>query len=278
LSWAELLLVLLGFAVGAYGTIVGAGGGFLLVPALLILYPGYSQQEITSISLFVVLATAVSGSIAYARRRLIDYRTALIFAAVSIPAGFAGALAVRVLPRSAFDVTFGVLLIVLATYLTLTLARGERPAVREPVAPGRFVVRRQMVREEGVVSSYAYDGRQAAGFAAGTGFVATLFGVGGGIIQVPLMTTLMRVPLDIAVATSQFVLIFVAMSGTIVHATEGHLGGTELTRALLLAAGAIVGGQAGAAMSRRLASGTVVVLLAGAMAIVGVRLLLAPYF
>ena len=140
MSWADLLLVLLGFAVGAYGTIVGAGGGFLLVPALLILYPGYSQQEITSISLFVVLATAVSGSIAYARRRLIDYRTALIFAAVSIPAGFAGAFAVRLLPRSAFDVTFGVLLIVLATYLSLTLARGERPAVREPVAPGRFIV------------------------------------------------------------------------------------------------------------------------------------------
>jgi uncharacterized membrane protein YfcA len=92
------------------------------------------------------------------------------------------------------------------------------------------------------------------------------------------MTTLMRVPLDIAVATSQFVLIFVAASGTIVHAGEGHLGGTELTRAFLLAAGAIVGGQAGALLSRRLASRTVVLLLAGAMAIVAVRLLLAPFF
>jgi uncharacterized membrane protein YfcA len=70
----------------------------------------------------------------------------------------------------------------------------------------------------------------------------------------------------------------VATSGTIVHASEGHLGGTELTRALLLAIGAVAGGQAGALVARRLASGTVVRLLAGAMALVAIRLLLAPFF
>src|SRR6185295_19952217 len=60
MSWWELLLVPLGFAVGTYGTLVGAGGGFVLVPALLIIYPDESPSSITSISLAVVFFNALS--------------------------------------------------------------------------------------------------------------------------------------------------------------------------------------------------------------------------
>ena len=48
LAWPGL--VLLGLAVGAYGTMIGAGGGFVLVPMLLVIYPGKPPETITSIS------------------------------------------------------------------------------------------------------------------------------------------------------------------------------------------------------------------------------------
>ena len=67
------LLVLLGFAVGAFGTLVGAGGGFILTPVLLVLYPHESPQTITAISLMAVFFNALSGTFAYARQRRIDY-------------------------------------------------------------------------------------------------------------------------------------------------------------------------------------------------------------
>lgn len=63
------LLVLIGFAVGAFGTVVGAGGGFILTPILLLLYPHESAQTLTAISLAVVFFNAASGSAAYARQR-----------------------------------------------------------------------------------------------------------------------------------------------------------------------------------------------------------------
>ena len=69
---SALLLVLLGFAVGAFGTLVGAGGGFILAPVLLILYPHDSAQTLSSISIAVVFFNALSGSVAYARQRRID--------------------------------------------------------------------------------------------------------------------------------------------------------------------------------------------------------------
>ena len=61
-----LALIALGFGVGAYGTLIGAGGGFVLMPILLILYPGESPAILTAISLAVVFFNALSGSESYA--------------------------------------------------------------------------------------------------------------------------------------------------------------------------------------------------------------------
>ena len=62
-----LWLFPLGLGIGAFGTLIGAGGGFILVPILLIVYPNENTELITSISLAVVFFNALSGSFAYAR-------------------------------------------------------------------------------------------------------------------------------------------------------------------------------------------------------------------
>ncbi len=271
----EFLLIALGFAVGAYGTMIGAGGVFVLVPALLFLFPDYSQREITAVSLAVVLMTSVSGAAAYARRRLIDYKTGLLLAAAMVPASFAGAYAVRLLPRSLFDVAFGVLLISLAVF-SLAGALERRPTIREPVAPRRTIISRTLNRGGGVSSHYSYDLRQGLGMSGATGFVAALFGVGGGILQVPLMTTVLRIPLDVSVATTQLMLIFMAAAGTAVHALSGSFELQELTRAALLGIGAIPGAQVGAAISRRLTSKAIARLLSAGLIAIGGGLIIAP--
>jgi len=73
----HLWLVPLGILIGTFGTLIGAGGGFLLAPVLLLAYPDESPEIITSISLAVVFLNALSGSVAYARMRRIDYRSGL---------------------------------------------------------------------------------------------------------------------------------------------------------------------------------------------------------
>lgn len=70
-----LLLVALGLVVGALGTLIGAGGGFLLTPVLLLVYPHASAQTISATSLAVVFANAASGTVAYARQGRVDYRS-----------------------------------------------------------------------------------------------------------------------------------------------------------------------------------------------------------
>src|SRR5262245_393560 len=104
---SKLAFVLLGVVVGALGTLIGAGGGFLLAPILALLYPRESADVLTAISLTVVFANALSGSFAYAKQGRVDFRSGLIFAVAGLPGALFGAWLTRVLDRRIFDPLLG---------------------------------------------------------------------------------------------------------------------------------------------------------------------------
>lgn len=275
MSWWELLLVPLGFAVGAYGTLVGAGGGFVLVPVLLIVYPGEDPASVTSISLAVVFFNALSGSAAYARLRRIDYVSGALFVAASLPGAVAGAYLVGTIPRRAFDVTFGAVLLALAAYTWWSV--GRTLVMREPLR-GDGVIRRVMPgHEPGQTFQYAYRAWHGISMIAAIGFLSSLLGIGGGVISVPLMITVLRFPVHVAVATSQFILAFMAAEGSGVHLLNGDLAGANIVRSLLIAAGAIPGAQVGARLTQRFRGPAIARLLVLALVVVGARLLVAGF-
>lgn len=266
-------LAVLGLCVGAYGTVIGAGGGFILVPVLLFFYPDYDAEDLSSISLFVVCANAASGAIAYARQRRIDYRTGLLFAAASTPGVIAGAIAVHYVPERLFTALFGVLLLGVA----LVALRRRTDSIREPLR-GPGILRRQVQDNEGRTLVYAYRIWQGVAISVGVGFISSLFGIGGGIIHVPAMIILLHIPVGIAVGTSQFILAFMAGGGTAVHLAEGTLAGDQLTRAIALAVGAVPGAQIGALIAQRVKQRVVLRLLGVSIAILATRLILHSAF
>lgn len=265
----ELLgLVALGLVVGAYGTIIGAGGGFILVPVLLFVYPDYGPERVTAISLAVVCANATSGSIAYGRARRIDYLTGVLFAGSSVPGVVAGAIVVHWVPERVFSTLFGLMLLVLAA----VSVRGRGASVRPPErGPGVLV--RRLEDPEGRTYVYAYRMWQGVLLSVAVGFISSLFGIGGGVIHVPAMIILLHIPVQYAVATSHFVLAFMSGGGSIVHLIDGSLGGDQLLKAGALAAGAIPGAQIGARVAHRIHSRHVLLMLAVAIVVLGVRLL-----
>src|SRR5262245_66614197 len=100
-----------GFIFGTVGTLIGAGGGFLLVPILLLLDPQMPPQVVTGISLAVVFFNAASGSLAYARMGRIDYKGGIAFAIAALPGAVAGAYVTSHIPRRVFDGIFGCLMV-----------------------------------------------------------------------------------------------------------------------------------------------------------------------
>lgn len=266
-----ILLIGLGFGVGACGTLVGAGGGFILVPVLLFLYPEERPAGITSISLAVVFFNALSGSIAYARDRRIDYRSGLMFAAATVPGTIFGALFVGSLPREQFNLLFGIVLVGLSL---LVIFRPAPKAIPPPAAkPG--MIMRSIVDVRGHRYDYHFHPWRGIALSVGVGFVSSLLGIGGGIIHVPGLVLLLDFPVHIATATSHFILAIMALMGTSVHvAAHDFSDASEAWRALWLAAGVIPGAQIGARLSRRVRSDWIVRALGTALLLVGTRLLL----
>jgi hypothetical protein len=275
---AYFWLLPLGFAIGAFGTLIGAGGGFILVPILLLVYPNEKTELITAISLAVVFFNATSGSAAYARMRRIDYKSGTVFAIATIPGAVLGALSTRYLPRGVFDVIFGILMIVGAIYLWFsTKEQHENPAQPETtgavMAGGYFWTERHFQDVDGVDYHYAFNPGAGVVLSIFVGFVSSLLGVGGGFIHVPALVSLLNFPVHVATATSHFVLAVMALAGTITHIAQGvfvH----GFRRTVLLAIGVVPGAQFGAKLSSRVGGKLIIRGLAVALAFVGVRLII----
>lgn len=265
-------LVLLGIVVGAYGTLIGAGGGFVLVPLLLVLYPGDPPELLTSISLAAVFFNALSGTLAYLRQRRIDYLAANSFALATIPGAIAGALAVSLFPRHLFDGVFAVLLLLVAVFLL------KRPTAR--VAQRlhrRGEVSRLLTDAHGDTYAYSYNITLGIALSMVVGVVSSLLGIGGGVIHVPLMVQVLHFPAHIATATSHYVLTVTALTGTIVHIVNGNLEG-GYARAGALAVGVVLGAQVGAYLSLKISSQTIVRMMALALVAIAARLLFAAFW
>ena len=260
--------VALGFGIGTVGTLIGAGGGFILLPVLALLSPQEPTGTLTATSLAVVAANATSGAIAYGRQRRIDLRSGIAFAIATLPGSIAGALLARSVPRGAFDAAFALVLLALAAVLVRTRTE-QGPAAPEGRVWGR--VPRVLVDASGIVHRYSVELPLGIAMSFVIGFASSLLGIGGGFIHVPALIAILGFPVHIATATSQFVLAIMAIIGTVTHVVAGDLS-DGWPRALYLAIGAVAGAQLGARLSTRVRGRVIVRLLAIALVAVALRL------
>jgi uncharacterized membrane protein YfcA len=264
-----VLLVGIGFGVGAFGTLIGAGGGFILTPILLLLYPHDSPRTLTAISLAVVFFNAASGSAAYGRQRRIDVRSGTVFGLATLPGAVGGALVVGLVSRHVFDGIMGGVLALLA----LWLLAGERWPLPQPT---RHLERRELTDRTGTSYRYDVSVRRGALYSVGVGFLSSFLGIGGGVIHVPLLVRALGFPVHVATATSHFVLAIMAGAGTVTHVVRGSFAhGHGFRRTVALAAGVVGGAQLGAHVSLRLRGQVIQWLLAAALAALAARLLLS---
>jgi uncharacterized membrane protein YfcA len=264
--WMYALLTLLGAAVGAYGTLIGAGGGILLVPALLLLYPEEAANTIASISLTVVFLNALSGTLAYGHMHRIDYRAGLLFGSATVPGAVLGAYATSLLSRHLFDLLFSVLVLALATVI---LAR-PTPRPRSPRTYHRHVTH-TLVDSKGTSYSYSFSSRLGVLLSLLIGGISSMLGIGGGPFHVPVLVYLLGFPLHVATATSQFMLLIMSGIGSVAHLLAGSFVHGH-RRTFFLGLGVLVGAQLGARLSHRLSGQTISLVLAVGLMLIGIRL------
>lgn len=263
-----ILFVLIGLFSGTIGSLVGLGGGVIAVPSLLLvaaLFPELrhlTPQVVVGTSLIMIVLTALSSTLSYARQRRVDYRSGLFFFMASGPGAVTGAYLSRFFEPESFYIAFGIFII----FVSILLAAGENAKERSI----KWSVTREFIDTDGTVHRYGYHRSTALAVAFVVGLVSSLFGIGGGALMVPVMVFLFRFPPHVATATSMFMIFFSSIIGSLGHVVQGNV---EWEAALFLAPGAWFGGRLGAWISSRLSSRGLLIALRLALLMVGIRMI-----
>lgn len=223
-----LLMLVSGAFAGAFGALLGLGGGVLLVP-LLTLGFGRPLRESVAVALVCVIVTSSAASGAHIQRRTANLRLGLLLALFTAVGSLVGGLIAFLIPERLLAALFALLLV----YVCVTMARGARRPPGE-ADPGRSETGRSgSLPQElpdtslaGRISGPEYRVRRIGpGSAAsvGSGLLSALLGVGGGVINVPTMHVLMGVPLRVATATSNLVVGVTAIASAIIYLVRGEI-------------------------------------------------------
>jgi len=219
----------------------------LVVPVLRLLFnvpPALAAGN----ALLFVFANTLAASITFWRDRAIDVRRAVTIAAAAIPTSILGAHVVALFTPRGFDLLYGAFLVALATLVLLRRNVKSEPRTVPP--------RRRLFLE--IVVGIA------------VGFVSSLFGVGGGIVIVPILLVYFGLPAHTVAATSAFIVMLSSPVGIVAHGVLHHL---DPYIAPPLLVGGLIGGSLGARWARGLSTralsvGFAVLLLLAALALI----------
>ncbi len=256
-------LLVVGIFVGVIGTLIGAGGGFLHVPMLIIFF-GFSPQHAIGTSIAIVFLNALSGTFSYIAQKRIDYELGLKFSVVAVPGVIIGALLAQKFNITVFSFLFGILLAFMAYVL---IFMKEFHIVRENSM--ELPATKILQDSTGHVHTYAPDLSVGLGGSFFIGIISGLFGIGGGIVHVPLMNFI-GIPVHISTATSHFIITITSFFGSLIFYGLAQI---DMDYAVFLGIGTIIGAVYGAKLALITPSATIKKVIGSILVLVSLKLI-----
>jgi uncharacterized membrane protein YfcA len=246
-----------GVAVGLFGSLLGLGGGILIVP-LLTLGFGLALIKAVGISLICVIVTSGAAAGIYLERRVANLRLGMTLELFTACGAMVGGLVAFLIPERALELLFAGLL----AYVAVTMARRRDPAdtTSTPSAgepgpdPGSRPRPVPETRTRTFLASMSGPDYRIQHLGPGVigsvfaGVVSALLGIGGGLIKVPVMHVVMGVPLRIATATSNLMIGITASASAIIYLLRG---GIDPYAAAPTAIGVFIGASIGSRVASR---------------------------
>jgi uncharacterized membrane protein YfcA len=199
---APAVLFGVGAATGLIGSLLGLGGGVLLVP-LLTISLGVPFRTAVAVSLMSVIASASASATINLRKGLVNLRLGLVLEVATSVGGLCGAVISHALTEAQLYAAFATAMAVLG--IGMAARSQSRNVIADPtVDTGRL----GGILQEGI-TAYAYRfTRVSVALAAAllAGAVSGLLGVGGGTVKVPVLNALCGIPIRVAAATSTFMI------------------------------------------------------------------------
>jgi uncharacterized membrane protein YfcA len=249
-------MLALGVFASFLGSVVGLGGGFIAIPALRLLFH-LPPTLVAGTSLFLVTANVGSASIAFWRQGRIEKRLGFTMGLLAIPGSILGALLLKHSNVKGFDFAYAAIL----AFFALDLLRKGTAKNASGAGPKLPWSQTQTFYDKQSGETYTFHTSPPIVAVSGivTGFVSSFFGIGGGILVVPLLLRVFALPAHIVGATSHFIIFLSSPFGVATHWLNGDI---DWLYAIPLAIGGVVGAQFGAETARRLSTPLLVRVLA----------------
>jgi len=239
------MILLMGIVVGALGAMLGVGGGILLIPLLTGLW-GVPIKTAIGASIICVIATSSAAGAVYVGRGLTHNRLAMVLEIATTLGALAGGITAVLISPHLLTAFFGFILIYIA-FSMRKLPKEDHEVSTTGVLDTSYVDPRT-----GNVVAY---GVRNLGMGMGASFLAGnvsgLLGIGGGIIKVPIMSLVMRVPLRASIATSNFMIGVTAATSAVIYYARGFV---DPTIAIPTSLGVLAGAQIGTRLGGKLRS------------------------
>ena len=271
---AGLVLLAGGAAAGVFGSLLGLGGGILIVPMLTLGF-GVPLRQAVAVSLVSVIVTSSASAGVYLQRHVANLRLGMVLELFTASGALAGGLIAFLLDERLLAGLFALLL----AWVAASMLRRRDPSPRAaaaPAAPSASAAIPAGAPADGGGEDEAADGRprtlprasrtgrladivSGPGYhverlpvgmagSVGAGLISALLGVGGGIVKVPVMHLVLGVPLRVATATSNMMIGVTATSSAVIYLLRG---GVDPYVAGPTALGVFLGASAGSRLAHR---------------------------
>ncbi|UCG00890.1 MAG: sulfite exporter TauE/SafE family protein [Candidatus Heimdallarchaeota archaeon] len=229
------------FIVGIISSSLGVGGGFITTPSLILL--GINESYAIGTVLFMIIFTAISSTIAYARQpQKIEYRTGLLIAGPTVIGAVSGSLTSSYLATEApviFRIIFAICLFPIAIKM-LFFPKEKKETIEADD---------EIEHDEIFILGFERREIYSAVLGLVVGFTSGLLGIGGGVVMVPILVHVGKLSMHKSVATSVFIMIATSIAGAVVKISMGQI---YPDLALFLVLGIILGAQFGPRLNQRI--------------------------
>jgi len=239
-SLVPVAILAFGIFAGSLGAMLGLGGGVLMIIFLLLALNIPAHQAVALSLIAVIASSSMAGSV-YIKDKMTNLKLAMVLEAFTVSGAVAGAFLALSLPVSAIQALLGCVLF----YTSITMFRERETERFESSGCGSL---EGEFYDEQACRTVKYDVKNLEIGAVASliaGAVSGIVGIGGGVIKVPIMNIVMKIPIKAAAATSNFMVGVTAAASAVIYFQSGLVD-------LHLAAPTIMGIMIGAYMGTRL--------------------------
>ena len=267
-----ILIFLFSIAAGVFGSIVGLGGGVVVIPVLTILF-GVNIHFAIGASIVAIIGTSSGAASTYVKDRVTNLRVGMFLELASTTGAITGAAIAAYTDSSALKIIFGSILLVT---VVLQLMKLGEDIPRSPELKG-------LSKQLGLKGSYIetdgreiqYNATRPVSGLAGTavaGVLSGLLGIGGGGFKVLSMDMAMKLPMKVSTTTSNFMIGVTAAASAGIYFVRGDVDPLIVAPVAL---GILIGAAIGARVLMRSKNPTIRKAFALVLAVSAVEMILS---